>query len=255
MSVDYSVSDSCALITLNRPEQMNSIDVEMTEGLRAALARLEADDTARVAILTGAGERAFCAGMDLKAFARGDGPAILSGPGRFAGFVAAERSKPIIAAVNGVALAGGLELAMACDIVVASSSARFGQPEVLRGIFAGAGGAFRLPRSMSRSMAMELLLTGRIIGADDAFRTGLVSRIVEPSQLLVEARCVAAEIVAAAPLAVTETLRLATQAFDRSEDELWLLNDEGWGRVVASNDAAEGPAAFAERRPARWTGT
>ena len=253
MSVDYTVAGEVATITLARPAAMNAIDGETTAQLRAAVDRFEADAEARVAILTGEG-RAFCAGMDLKAFAAGEGPAVLEGPGHFGGFVARERSKPVIAAVNGPALAGGLELVLACDLAIASSAATFGVPEVLRGIFAGAGAAIRLPRRIPRVHAMRLLLTGEIIDATRALRIGLVDEVVDPDKLFSSALAIASAICRAAPLSVAATLRLGRLASDRDEAELWEANAREWGAIVGSADAAEGPLAFAEKRPAVWTG-
>ncbi len=253
MGVEYEIDGGVARITLARPAAMNAIDGEMTAQLRAAVDRFESDPDARVAILTGTG-RAFCAGMDLKAFAAGEGPDVLEGPGHFGGFVARERSKPVIAAVNGPALAGGLELVLACDLAIASSAARFGVPEVLRGIFAGAGAAIRLPRRIPRVHAMRLLLTGQIIDAPHALRIGLVDEVVDPDDLLPAAQELAGAICRAAPLSVAATLRLARLASDGDESELWEANAREWAAIVGSADAAEGPIAFAEKRPAVWTG-
>lgn len=253
MSVEYASDNGVAQITLDRPTMMNAIDADMTAQLRAAVDRFEADSTTRVAILTGKG-RAFCAGMDLKAFAAGEGPAVLGGPGHFGGFVARERAKPVIAAVNGPALAGGLELVLACDLVVASSAATFGVPEVLRGIFAGAGAAIRLPRRIPRVHAMRLLLTGEIIDATRALQFGLVNEVVEPDDLLPATLKLAGAICRAAPLSVAATLRLATSAGNRDEAELWEANAKEWDAIVGSADAAEGPTAFAEKRAPNWTG-
>ena len=222
----------------------------MTAALRAATARFEADHDALVAILTGSGDRAFCAGMDLKAFAAGEGPAILEGPGGFAGFTHAQRTKPVIAAVNGAALAGGCELVLSCDLVVAAEHAVFGLPEVKRGLFAASGGALRLPRLIPRARALELLLTGDVIDARTALELGLINSVVPLSQLLAAARELALRICANAPLAVRETLALARAVFSLPEEQLQARNDAAWARIAASEDAREGPRAFAEKRPA-----
>jgi len=253
MGVEYAITGEVAQITLNRPTAMNAIDGEMTAQLRAAVDRFEGDPGARVAILTGTG-RAFCAGMDLKAFTAGEGPAVLEGPGHFGGFVARQRAKPVIAAVNGPALAGGLELMLACDMVIASTAATFGVPEVLRGIFAGAGAAIRLPRRIPRVHAMSLLLTGEIISAIRARDLGLVNEVVEPDELMPRAVDVATAICRAAPLSIAATLRLARLAGDGDEIELWAANEREWQSIVGSMDAAEGPIAFAEKRAPVWTG-
>jgi enoyl-CoA hydratase len=249
----FRLEDRVATITLNRPEQRNAIDAATARALLAALDRFEADPAALVGVLTGAGDRAFCAGMDLKAFAAGDGPAIVEGRGGFAGFTAYPRTKPVIAAVNGAALAGGFEIVLACDLVVAAESASFGQPEVKRGLFASAGGALRLPRTIPRVRALELLLTGDPIDARAAFALGMVNRVVPPAELAGAARELAARILANAPLAVRETLAVARAAADPA-GELWEVNAAAWRRVTASADAQEGPAAFAGKRPPRWSG-
>jgi enoyl-CoA hydratase/carnithine racemase len=251
--VRYEVDDGVAILTLDRPDQRNAINAAMAVELSAAVDRFEADPGALVAILTGAGDKAFCAGMDLKAFAAGEGPAIFGGRGGFAGFTSHPRTKPVIAAVNGAALAGGCELVLACDLAVAADTAVFGQPEVKRGLFAAAGGAIRLPRTIPRVRAMELLLTGDSIDARTAFELGLVNRVVPLAELTEAARGLARRIRANAPLAVRETLAVARRAAEPGED-LWALNEATWKRVALSEDASEGPRAFAEKRPARWRG-
>jgi enoyl-CoA hydratase/carnithine racemase len=251
-TVRYELADHIAVITLDRPDQRNAIDAVMAAALRAAVDRFEAEPEAYVAILTGSGERAFCAGMDLKAFAAGAGPAILEGPGGFAGFTHHPRTKPVIAAVNGPALAGGCELVLACDLVVAAEHAMFGLPEVKRGLFSASGGALRLPRMIARAHALELLLTGDSIDARTALELGLINRVVAPELLLESARDLARRICANAPLAVRETLALARAVFSLPEEQLQARNDAAWARIKASADAAEGPLAFAQKRPAVW---
>jgi enoyl-CoA hydratase len=252
--VHYECAAAIATITLERPAQRNAIDAAMTAALRAAIARFEADETARVAILTGSGDRAFCAGMDLKAFAAGEGPAILEGPGGFAGFTHAQRTKPVIAAVNGAALAGGCELVLSCDLVVAAEHAVFGLPEVKRGLFATSGGALRLPRLIPRARALELLLTGDVVDARTAHELGLINAVVPHARLAQAARELALRICVNAPLAIRETLALARAAFALPEQQLRAANEAAWARVVASEDAREGPRAFAEKRPPSWKG-
>jgi enoyl-CoA hydratase len=253
-TVRYEVAGSIATITLDRPAQRNAIDAAMTAALRTAAARFEADHDALVAILTGSGDRAFCAGMDLKAFAAGEGPAILEGAGGFAGFTHVQRTKPVIAAVNGAALAGGCELVLSCDLVVAAEHAVFGLPEVRRGLFAASGGALRLPRMIPRARALELLLTSDAVDARTAHELGLINRVVPLGQLMHAARALALRICANAPLAVRETLALARAVFSLPEEQLQARNDAAWARVAASEDAREGPRAFAEKRPAAWQG-
>jgi enoyl-CoA hydratase/carnithine racemase len=253
-TVRYEVGDRIATITLDRPALRNAIDAAMTEALRAATSRFEADPQALVAILTGSGDRAFCAGMDLKAFAAGEGPSILEGAGGFAGFTHVKRTKPVIAAVNGAALAGGCELVLSCDLVVAAEHATFGLPEVRRGLFAASGGVLRLPRMIARARALELLLTGDVIDARTALDLGLINSVAPQSQLLETARALASRICANAPLAVRETLALARAVFALPEEQLQARNDTAWSRIKATEDAREGPQAFAEKRPAAWRG-
>ena len=250
--IRYEVADRVATITIDRPARLNAIDAATTAALRAAVDRFEADRDALVAILTASGDRAFCAGVDLKAFAGGEGPAILEGPGGFAGFTHHPRTKPCIAAVNGAALGGGCELVLACDLVVAAEHARFGFPEVTRGLFAVSGGVLRLPRLIPRARALELLLTGDLVDAKTAFELGLLNRVVPQGQVLPAARDLARRIGANAPLAVRETLALARAVFALPEEQLQARNEASWARIAASEDAREGPRAFAEKRPAVW---
>jgi enoyl-CoA hydratase len=251
-TVRYEVLDRIATITLDRPAHRHAIDAAMTAALRAAMVRFESDDDALVGILTASGDRAFCAGMDLKAFAGGEGPSILEGPGGFAGFTHFPRTKPAIAAVNGPALAGGCEIVLSCDLVVAAEHATFGLPEVKRGLFASSGGALRLPRMIPRARALELLLTGDSIDARTACELGLVNRVVPLGRLPEAARALALRICANAPLAVRETLALARAVFSLPEEQLQTRNNAAWARVAATEDAREGPRAFAEKRPAAW---
>ena len=251
-TVRYEVADRIATITLDRPAQRNAIDAAVTVALRAATARSEADPDVLVVILTGSGDRAFCAGMDLKAFASGEGRAIIEGRGGFAGFTQYPRTKPVIAAVNGAALAGGCEIVLACDLVVAADHALFGFPEVKRGLFAASGGVLRLPRLIARARALELLLTGDVIDAHTAHELGLINKVVPHGLLLETARDLALRICANAPLAVRETLALARAVFSLPEEQLQARNDAAWAMIAATEDAREGPRAFAEKRPASW---
>jgi len=248
----YEVKDHVAVITFNRPQQRNAFDADMTQEMLAVMDRFEADEEAWAGIVTGAGERAFCAGMDLKAFAAGEGPAILHGRGGFAGFVTYPRTKPIIAAVNGAALAGGCEIVLSCELVCAVESALFGQPEVKRGLYAGAGGAFRLPRSMPKARAMEILLTGEPIDAHAAYLLGFINAVVPTDKLMEAAMDLARRICVNAPLGVRANLALARVAFDMTDEELWQKNADIWQGIIQSTDAAEGPVAFAEKREPKW---
>lgn len=251
--VRYETEGSVAVLTIDRPEQRNAINAAVAEDLRAAVTRFEADTGARVGILAGAGG-VFCAGMDLKAFLGGEAEAILFGKNRFAGFVVAQRTKPIIAAVQGAALAGGFEIALACDLIVAEEGAVFGLPEVGVGIFAVAGGPFRLARRIPPAKALELALTAGRMDAAEAHALGLVNRIADKGGVLDAARALAAEIARNAPLGVTATLRLCRAAERQRESELFDYSEELWQAVAASHDAHEGPQAFIEKRTPEWAG-
>lgn len=249
----FEVRGATAVVTMNRPQARNAVDGALAAGLRAAMERVAAEPAIRVAVLTGAGP-AFCSGMDLKAFSTGQADGIVQPVGGFAGFVTFPRDKPVIGAVNGFALAGGCEIALACDFLVAAESASFGLPEPSRGLLAAAGGVFRLPRAMFPRRAMELILTAGRIDAAEAYRVGLVNHVVADEELLDRALAVAERIAANAPLAVAASLDLARRAVDLSEDELWRLSDAQAARVNASRDALEGATAFVEKRSPRWQG-
>jgi enoyl-CoA hydratase/carnithine racemase len=225
------------ILTINRPEARNAINGDVSLAMSSTLDELETDDDCWVVILTGAGDKAFSAGMDLKAFASGEGGSIMGAPGGFAGITQRTFSKPIIAAVNGAALAGGCEIMLACDLVVAADHATFGIPEVKRGLFAGAGGLIRLPKRLPLAIALELALTGESIDADRALALGLVNRVVPAGRLIEEAFALADVI-----------------AVSVGDKEGWALNNEAVGIVFTSADAMEGPVAFAEKRKPRWQG-
>lgn len=250
----YETRGTTAILTLNRPEQRNSVDAALAAALRAAVARAEADPAVRVGIVTGSGP-VFCAGMDLKAFLGGEGDTILFGENRFAGFVDAPRTKPMIAAVNGPALAGGFEIALACDLIVAAQTAVFGLPEVGVGIFACAGGPFRLARKIPPARALELALTGDRLSAEEGHALGLVNRVVPAEEVLEAALELAGRISRNAPLGVAATLAVARAVQAAGEQEFWRLSDALWADVKSSADAAEGPRAFAEKRQPAWTGS
>lgn len=244
--VTSAVLNSTLIVTMNRPASRNAVTVAMAQQLADAMDRLDSDDALRVGVLTGAGAH-FCAGMDLKAFAAGELP-FIEGRG-FAGLTERPPSKPLVAAVEGWALAGGMELVLACDLAVASSSARFGVPEVKRGLVAGAGGALTLARRIPRAVAMELLLLGDPIEADRAFELGLVNRVVETGQALDEALRLAALIARNGPGALRATKRIASVVSERD----WSRQDAEVEEVFASGEAAEGARAFMERRPPDWS--
>jgi crotonobetainyl-CoA hydratase len=244
------------LVTLNRPEARNAVDMDMCVAVGDAVERADADPDVRVLVLTGAGDAAFCAGADLKALSRGE-PILPPGKEHWslAGFVNHFTVKPTIAAVNGNALGGGTELALACDLVVAVETANFGLPEVKRGLVAGAGGAIRIGRQLPPKLALELLLTGRPLPADEAARWGLVNRVVAPGEAVAAALELAEEIAGNAPLAVQGSKRIDYGVADNvraDESELWLLSDKVIGEILASADAIEGTTAFAEKRAPVW---
>jgi crotonobetainyl-CoA hydratase len=245
---------SVLVVTINRPEAMNAINAAVSLGVGEALEEAEHDRDVRAVVLTGAGDRAFCAGADLKAASRGE---TLHAPGHeewgFAGYTRHPISKPTIAAVNGFALGGGTEISLASDLVVALSSAQFGLPEVKRGIFAGAGGVIRLPRQIPRKVAMEMILTGDPLTADDAHRWGLVNSVVE-TDVVGAALALAQRIAENAPLSVQASKRIALHALDGDEDGAWERNRAEGQRLMQSDDAKEGPRAFAEKRVPVWTG-
>lgn len=249
------------LLTLNRPTARNAINLAVTAALGTALQAADEDPTVRAVVITGAGDQAFCAGADLKALARGEALAPVSGPGSgwgFAGLVTHPISKPLIAAVNGAALGGGTEIVLACDLAVAAPHATLGLPEVRRGLFAAAGGAFRLAAQMPPKLAMELLLTGDAIDAPRALALGLLNAVVPAPALLDHALALTGRIAANAPLAVRASKRIAHSPHrdgdGGAEAAAWRLTKEEQARVFASDDAREGLRAFAEKRPPVWTG-
>jgi enoyl-CoA hydratase/carnithine racemase len=243
------------ILTINRPEARNAINGEVSSGMSSALDDLEKDDGCLVVIVTGAGDKAFSAGMDLKAFASGEGASIMSGTGGFGGITQRDFPKPLIAAVNGAALAGGCEIMLSCDLVVAADHATFGIPEVKRGLLAGAGALLRLPKRLPLSVALELTLTGDTIDAQRAFDLGLVNRVVPADRLIDEALALAEAIAQNAPLALRWSKRVMVRAASLPEDEGWKLNAEAAAVVFSSSDALEGAVAFAEKRAPNWKGT
>jgi enoyl-CoA hydratase/carnithine racemase len=242
-------------VTLNRPHARNAVNGEMARGLEAAVDLAESDTNVRVVILAAAGERGYCAGADLAEVAAGRARELSTERGGFAGFVRAQRSKPWIAMVGSSALGGGLELCLACDMIVAAHSARFGLPEVKRGIFAGAGGVLRLPLVIPRLIALEMIATGDPIDADRAYSLGLVNRLVADPDLEGATHALAEAIAGNAPISVRESLALARVAHEHPESDMWRLNAVAGRKVMSSQDAKEGPKAFLEKRPPSWTGS
>lgn len=253
MTIQIARSGRVAVFTINRPEVRNAIDGATGQALADAFDQAEADPDVWAVVLTGAGDKAFSAGADLKALATGRGAEGIFTAGGFAGITRRRFPKPLIAAVNGAALAGGLEMMLACDFAVAAEHATFGIPEVKRGIIAGAGGLLRLPNRLPLSVALELAMTGERIDAHQALGFGLVNRVV-PTGTVLEATVATAQVICDnAPLAVRASKRLALAAVEIRE-EVWNLNDAAVAEVMRSADAREGPLAFAEKRPPRWTG-
>jgi enoyl-CoA hydratase len=239
------------VITINRPEAKNAINGAVAAGIAAAVDELDASDELWVGVLTGAGGT-FSAGMDLKAFLRGEVPTI-EGRG-LGGITERPPRKPLIGAVEGWAVAGGFELLLACDLVVAAETAKFGVPEVKRGLVAGAGAAMLLPRRIPQAIALEMLLTGDPITAARAAELGLVNRVTAEGGALDGAVELAGAIVGNGPLAVAVTKQIARDSADWSAEEMWAKQGEVMMPVFVSQDATEGATAFAEKRPPRWTG-
>lgn len=239
------------LITINRPAVRNAIDRATSEAIAAAMDLLDSDASLSIGILTGSGGH-FCSGMDLKAFLKGE-RVELEGRG-LAGIAERPPLKPLIAAVEGYALAGGCEIALACDLIVAAENAQFGIPEVRRGLIAGSGGLMRLPQRIPPQIALEYVLTGKPMPAKDAAHWGLVNRLTPPGAALTEARALALEISQNGPLAVRMTKYIMSQSPSWPADQKWPKQNEILEQVIASNDAREGALAFSEKRAPRWTG-
>jgi enoyl-CoA hydratase len=243
--------DGVLIVTLNRPEAKNAANKALSEQVAAAMDRLDSTPELRVGIITGAGGT-FCSGMDLKGFLAGETPFV---PGRgFAGLTESPPKKPLIAAVDGYALAGGFEIMLTCDLVVANRDAKFGIPEAKRGLAAAAGGLVRLPRQINPRLAMELALTGDFVSATRAYEIGLINRIVD-GPALDGALELAASITANAPLAVERSKAVIVESREWSEAEMWKKQGQTLGNLFMTNDAREGAAAFAQKRAPNWTGS
>ncbi|MEY4223886.1 MAG: hypothetical protein RIS33_820 [Actinomycetota bacterium] len=256
--VKYQADGRIGIITLNRPEARNAVNGDVAQGMEAAIDALEADDNVWVGILTanteGQEKPVFCAGADLKAINSGQAGGLNTKRGGFAGFVYRERRKPIIVAVDGLATAGGCEIVLAADLVVATTRSSFGLAEVKRNLIAGAGGLFRLPRAIGQAAAMEAILTGEPIPAERAYHLGLISRLIAPGEAMNEARKLADQITACAPLAVYASRQVVLAAAYEDDDTLKNLTNSLFAGVMASEDTKEGLTAFIEKRPPNWTG-
>jgi enoyl-CoA hydratase len=239
------------IVTLNRPDARNAVNAALAAGIAAALDELDSDDELSVGVLTGAGN-GFCAGMDLKAFVKGERP---STPRRgFAGITENQPSKPLIAAINGHAVAGGFEVVLACDLIVAVETARFGLPEVKRGLVAAAGGLLRLPRRVPYHVAMEWILTGELVSAEQAHAAGLVNHLVPEGEALAKAMELARLVAANGPLALAATKKTVVESPDWPVSEAFARGREISEVVRASEDAREGATAFLEKRAPVWAG-
>jgi len=244
--------DRVFLITINRPEQRNAINAAVANGIAAAMDELDGDDQLSLGVLTGAG-KGFSAGMDLKAFVAGERP--WAADRGFGGITQRASAKPLIAAIEGFAVAGGLEVALACDLIVAAKGARLGIPEVKRSLVAAGGGLLRLPRVLPRGVAIELALTGDPIEAERAYELGFVNRLAEPGQALEVALELAAVIAANGPLALAATKRIMNESLDWPDSEFFARQEEIVRPVMDSEDAREGATAFAEKRAPVWKGS
>lgn len=239
------------VVTINRPDQRNAVNAAVAEGIAKAMDELDDDRDLSLGILTGEG-KGFCAGMDLKAFVAGESP--YYGDRGFAGITQRASVKPLVAAIEGFAVAGGLEVALSCDLIVAARGARLGIPEVKRSLVAAAGGLLRLPRVLPRNIAMELALTGDPIDAERAHALGLVNRLAEPGQALSVALELADAVAINGPLALAASKRVLIESVDWPDNEFFARQGEIVGPVMSSEDAREGATAFAEKRAPIWRG-
>jgi enoyl-CoA hydratase len=253
MSVDVDQQGPYAVVKINRPEARNAINADVAQGIEAAIDHIEADESIWVGILTGE-PPVFSAGADLKEINAGNAAALQTERGGFGGIVRRERTKPLIAAVDGPALAGGTEIVLSCDLVVASTNATFGIPEVKRSLVAAAGGLFRLGRKIPFNLAMELALTGDPIDAERAHHFGLVNRLAEPEHALEVAVELANQVCANAPIAVRASRKVVLEGTHAADEVGWKLSFEGMAQAMGSEDFSEGLTAFIEKRPPAWKG-
>lgn len=251
--VDIEVHGNVLVMKINRPEARNAVNGDVANGIEAGLDRLEEDDSLWVGVLTGTREF-FCAGADLKLINAGKPGEMMTAKGGFGGIVTRERTKPVIAAVEGPALAGGLEIVLSCDMLVASSESRFGIPEVKRSLVAAAGGVFRLPRMLPRNVAFELGLTGDPISAQRAHELGFVNRVADPGTALEAALELAGQISANAPVAVQKTRALMIELADADDETGLRRSNEAMMELMSTEDFGEGLTAFIEKRPPAWKG-
>jgi enoyl-CoA hydratase len=251
--IEFEARGKVALITINRPEARNAVNGAVAAGLQEAVERLEADPELWVGVIAGNGP-AFCAGADLKEIAAGRAASLATERGGFAGITRLERTKPLIAAVDGPALAGGCEIVLTCDMVVASSAASFGIPEVKRSLIAGAGGLFRLARVLPRNVAMELAITGDPISGARAYELGLVNSLCEPGGAVSEALALAERVCVNAPVAVQLSRAIVLDGTLATDEDAWRMTDDATRQVMETEDFNEGPRAFIEKREPVWAG-
>ncbi|MEM7273309.1 MAG: crotonase/enoyl-CoA hydratase family protein [Actinomycetota bacterium] len=253
MVIEYEKRDRLAVLTLNRPEARNAVNGELANRMEELLDDYESDPDLWTAILTANGP-AFCAGADLKEIAAGRGNELGTRKGGFAGLVRRERTKPLIAAVTGSALAGGTEIALSCDMIVCAEDTVFGLPEVKRSLVAAAGGLFRLPRAIGIAPALEVIMTGDPLPAERAHQLGMVNKVVPADQVMAEATALAERVMANAPLAVVASRTVAIRAFLDDDDTLFRASRDEFAEVAKTEDYREGPKAFIEKRPPEWKG-
>jgi enoyl-CoA hydratase len=252
--VEYETKGRVAILTIDRPEARNAVNGAVANGLEQGIDRLEADDECWAGVVAARGP-VFSAGADLKLVASSGFEEMETERGGFAGIARRRRDKPLVAAIHSDALAGGFEIVLTCDLVVAAEDAVFGLPEVKRGLFAAAGGLLRLPKRVPLALATELAITGDTIDTHRAHALGLVNRVVPREQVVDEALALAGTVAENAPISVRNSLRMVREAVDLTEAEAWKRSGELAAETASSKDAIEGATAFAEKRTPRWTGT
>src|SRR5947207_4499961 len=251
--VEFETRGRVAILTINRPEARNAVNGEVAQAMEAGIDRLEDDTDLWAGVIAGTGP-VFSAGADLKVIASGRPQDLLTERGGFAGIARRDHRKPLVAAVDGPALAGGCEIALSCDMIVASRQAAFGIPEVKRSLVAAAGGLFRLPRALPRNVALEMAMTGDPIDAGRAYGFGLVNQLVEPGEVIDAALALAERICANAPLAVRASRRVVLEGAIAADAAAWDMTNAAMATVASSEDFQEGPRAFIEKRPPSWKG-
>jgi enoyl-CoA hydratase len=251
--IGYEKQDRLAVLTLNRPEARNAVNGALASRMEEILDDYESDDGLWAAILTANGP-VFCAGADLKEISAGRGNELGTKKGGFGGIVSRERTKPLIAAIRGSALAGGTEIALSCDMIVCATDTKFGLPEVKRSLVAAAGGLFRLPRAIGMAPALEVIMTGDPLPAERAYQLGMVNQVVPEDEVMSAAKALAERVMKAAPIAVQASRGVAVRAFTEDDGALWQASFDAFSRNAKTEDFREGPLAFIEKREPRWQG-